>query len=63
MSAFIGGHSLETRVTRLLAPARPAGRTFAAVPASVLAPLGLAVALWGLPAVYEASEFLVRFGR
>lgn len=63
MSAFIGGDSLEARVTRLLAPARPTGRTFAAVPASVLVPLALAVALWGLPAVYEASEFLVRLGR
>lgn len=63
MSAFIGGDSLEARVTRLLAPARPAGSNVAGLPASVLVPLALAVALWGLPAVYEAAEFLVRLGR
>ena len=63
MSAFIGGDSLEARVTRLLEPARPAGRTFAGFPASVLVPIACAVALWGLPAVYDAAEFLVRLGR
>lgn len=63
MSAFIGGDSLEARVTRLLEPARPAGRTFAGFPASVIVPLALAVVFWGLPAVYHAAEFLVRLGR
>lgn len=63
MSAFIGGDSLEARVTRLLAPARPAGRTVAGLPASLLVPLALAAASWGLPAVYDAAEFLVRLGR
>lgn len=63
MSAFIGGDSLEARVTRLLEPVRPAGRTFAGFPASMLVPVALAVAIWGLPAVYDAAEFLVRLGR
>lgn len=63
MSAFIGGESLEARVTRLLEPARPSGRAVAGLPASVIVPLALAVACWGLPAVYDAAEFLVRLGR
>ena len=63
MSAFIGGDSLESRVRRLLEPARPAGPTFAGLPAAALVPLAVAIAVWGLPAVYDAAEFLVRLGR
>ncbi len=63
MSAFIGGDSLEARVRRLLAPACAPGRTFAGLPAAALLPLAFVVAAWGLPAVYEAGEFLVRLGR
>jgi hypothetical protein len=63
MSAFIGGDSLDTRVRRLLAPACAPGRTFAGLPAAALLPLAAAVAVWGLPAVYGATEFLVGLGR
>jgi Zn-dependent protease with chaperone function len=62
-SALIGGDSLERRVRRLLEPARHPGRALKGLPAAALLPMTAVAAVWGLPLVYEATEWLVRFGR
>lgn len=62
ISAFIGDGSLDARVRRLLAPPRAAGRTVQGPSLALNAALLLAGVLWGLPAIYEAAEALVRLG-
>jgi hypothetical protein len=63
MCALIGGDTLETRVRRLLEPAQKPGRALRGWPGAGLAPVAAAAAIWGLPAIYHAAEFLVKLGR
>ena len=62
MSALIGGDSLERRVRRLLEPAQPPGVTLRGWPAVAVVPVAIAAAIWGLPLVYAAAEYVVKFG-
>ncbi|MEZ5291223.1 MAG: M48 family metalloprotease [Vicinamibacterales bacterium] len=62
MSAFLGRGSLEARVLRLLEPPGRPGRPLRGLTMAAL-PLTVAAAVSGLPAIYEAAEFLVRLGR
>ena len=63
ISAFIGGDSLEGRVRRLLEPARHRAARCAACRSLGVLPAAVVAAIWGLPAMYQAAEFLVRLGR
>ena len=63
MSAFIGGDNLEGRVRRLLEPAQAAGPALRGLPIAVVAPAAIAAVIWGLPAIYQAAEVLVKLGR
>ncbi|MFN7979475.1 MAG: hypothetical protein U0P30_15170 [Vicinamibacterales bacterium] len=61
-SALIGGDTLEQRVRRLVAPAQPAGGSLRVVTAAALVPAAI-LAVWALPVVYAAAEWLVQVGR
>lgn len=63
ISAFIGGDDLGARVRRLLEPAQPAGRSLGGMPFAAVVPAAVAAAIWSLPEIYEAAEFLVTLGR
>lgn len=63
ISAFIGDGSLEARVRRLLAPPRAAGPAVQGPSLALNAALLLCGVVWGLPAIYDAAEALVRLGR
>ena len=63
ISAFIGGDDLEVRVRRLLEPAQHAGRSLRGMPFMAVVPAAIAAAIWCLPEIYEAAEFLVSLGR
>lgn len=63
ISAFIGGGNLDARVRRLLEPPRAAGRALQGPSLVFNTALVAAGAAWGLPAIYEAAEALVRLGR
>lgn len=62
-SAFIGADGLERRVRRLLEPARHPGRVVPGVSAAALTAVAAAAIRWGLPALYDATEFVVALGR
>ncbi len=63
VSAFIGGDDLEGRVRRLLEPAQHPGRPLRGMPFAAIVPAAAAAAIWALPEIYEAAEFLVKLGR
>ena len=63
MSALIGDECLEGRVRRLLEPAQQPGAVLRGWPTAAVVPVALAAANWGLPAIYDATEFLVKLGR
>ncbi|HUU34492.1 MAG TPA: M48 family metalloprotease [Vicinamibacterales bacterium] len=63
ISAFIGGDDLEGRVRRLLEPARHPGHSLRGMPFAAVVPIAIAAAIWGLPEIYEAAEFVVKLGR
>lgn len=63
MSALIGDDCLEGRVRRLLEPAQPPGALLRGWPTAAVVPAALATVVWGLPAIYDAAEFLVKLGR
>lgn len=63
ISTLIGAGSLETRVRRLLVPPAPPGPRVRAASAMAVTTATLGAALWGLPAIYDAAELLVRLGR
>lgn len=63
VSAFIGGDDLEGRVRRLLEPARHPGYSLRGMPIAVVVPVAIAAAVWCLPDIHAAAEFLVKLGR
>ncbi len=63
MSTLVGHDSLEGRVRRLLEPAQHPGAMLRGWPMAAVVPAGLVALLWGLPAIYDAAEFLVALGR
>ena len=63
MSALIGDDRLEGRVRRLLEPAQHPGAMLRGWPTAAVVPVALAAVVWGLPAIYDAAEFLVTLGR
>jgi len=63
ISAFVGGDDLEGRVRRLLEPAQHPGRSLRGMPCAAVVPAAIAAAVWCLPQIYEAAEFVVKLGR
>ncbi|MCC6988274.1 MAG: M48 family metalloprotease [Acidobacteria bacterium] len=63
VSAFVGGDDLEGRVRRLLEPAQSPGRRLGGMPFAAVVPAAVAAAVWCLPEIYEAAEFVVKLGR
>lgn len=63
ISALIGDDSLERRVRRLLEPAQHPGAMLRGWPTVAIVLVALALAIWGLPAIYDAAEFVVELGR